>query len=356
MAAVEPFRAVRYSGAAGSLADLVAPPYDAVEPEERERLRSRSPYNVVHLTLPESAEAGGRAVPRMARGRDPRARGRAGSLASLRGIHQALTASPGSGAESSSRSRSSGTRRGRCFPTSEPIRASGRRGSGCCARYGCSLSRSSCCRTGRSSSRTRRVRQICRRTDHGCGGSKTSIRARPRPTAFSSQTATIATKARSSSARTPGSWRYSSRRPIPVCTYFRHTARSPAGPTSQRRRTGRASTASSKAFHFSRRSLETRSAAVAYRRGRATLIRGSEDELDVELVDRYGLDGIGYTSQSAEAVATVDRGDADVAFLLRAPRVEDVFAAARRGERMPPKSTYFFPKPLSGLLFHPVEP
>ena len=56
MAAVEPFRAVRYSGAAGSLADLVAPPYDAVDPEERERLRSRSPYNVVHLTLPESPE------------------------------------------------------------------------------------------------------------------------------------------------------------------------------------------------------------------------------------------------------------------------------------------------------------
>ncbi len=37
--------------------DLVAPPYDAVGPDERERLRSRSPYNVVHLTLPESAEA-----------------------------------------------------------------------------------------------------------------------------------------------------------------------------------------------------------------------------------------------------------------------------------------------------------
>jgi uncharacterized protein (DUF1015 family) len=33
-----------------------------------------------------------------------------------------------------------------------------------------------------------------------------------------------------------------------------------------------------------------------------------------------------------------------------------VFAVARRGERMPQKSTYFFPKPLSGLLFHPVEP
>ena len=52
----------------------------------------------------------------------------------------------------------------------------------------------------------------------------------------------------------------------------------------------------------------------------------------------------------------MDRGDADVAFLLREPRVEDVFAAAKAGRLMPQKSTYFFPKPLSGLLFHPLEP
>ena len=100
---------------------------------------------------------------------------------------------------------------------------------------------------------------------------------------------------------------------------------------------------------------ETRSAAVAYRRGRIALLRGEEGELDVELVDRFGLDGIRYTQSAAEAVASVDRTDADAAFLLRATRVEDVFAVARSGRRMPPKSTYFFPKPLSGLLFHELE-
>ena len=97
-----------------------------------------------------------------------------------------------------------------------------------------------------------------------------------------------------------------------------------------------------------------RSAAVAYRAGRAELVHGREGELDVELVDRHGLDGIGYTPRVEEAVEAVDRGAADVAFLLREPRVEAVFAVARRGERMPQKSTFFFPKPLSGLLFHPV--
>ena len=54
MADVQPFRAVRYSGAAGSLADLVAPPYDVVDEDERAELYTRSPYNVLHMTLPES--------------------------------------------------------------------------------------------------------------------------------------------------------------------------------------------------------------------------------------------------------------------------------------------------------------
>src|SRR5262249_30489105 len=40
--------------------DLVAPPYDAVSEDERARLFDRSPYNVVHLTLPDSAEEAGR--------------------------------------------------------------------------------------------------------------------------------------------------------------------------------------------------------------------------------------------------------------------------------------------------------
>src|SRR5262249_61999626 len=60
MADVQPFRAVRYAGAAGRLADLVAPPYDAVDERERAELYMRSPYNVLHLTLPDSAEQAGR--------------------------------------------------------------------------------------------------------------------------------------------------------------------------------------------------------------------------------------------------------------------------------------------------------
>ena len=59
------------------------------------------------------------------------------------------------------------------------------------------------------------------------------------------------------------------------------------------------------------------------------LVRGEDGELDTELVDRHGLDGIGYTPRLDEATAAVDTGAADVAFLLREPRVEAVFATAR---------------------------
>jgi len=61
-----------------------------------------------------------------------------------------------------------------------------------------------------------------------------------------------------------------------------------------------------------------------------------------------------YTPDLDEAIARVDAGAAEAAFLVRAPSIEQVFELARRGEVMPQKTTYFFPKLLSGLLFHPA--
>jgi uncharacterized protein (DUF1015 family) len=98
------------------------------------------------------------------------------------------------------------------------------------------------------------------------------------------------------------------------------------------------------------------SAAVLVRAGDVRLVRGASGELDVELVERLGRDGIAYTPDAADAIGRVRSGEADCAFLLRATRIEDVFDHARRGLTMPPKSTYFFPKLVSGLLFHPLEP
>ena len=92
---------------------------------------------------------------------------------------------------------------------------------------------------------------------------------------------------------------------------------------------------------------------VLYRDGRYELLES--DALDVEVVDRLAPQGVTYTPRRDEAVATVDRGEAEAAFLLRPTRIDDVWAVARRGETMPQKSTYFFPKLTSGLLFHPLD-
>jgi len=100
----------------------------------------------------------------------------------------------------------------------------------------------------------------------------------------------------------------------------------------------------------------TRSAAVLVRPDSTRLVHGAPGELDVELVDRLGHDGISYTPDRVDAVRRVESGDADCALLLRPTRIEDVFDRARLGETMPQKTTYFFPKLLSGLLFHPVDP
>ena len=57
MPSVRPFRALRYDpSVAGPLGDLVAPPYDVLSADNRLAYLARSPYNVVHLTLPDSEE------------------------------------------------------------------------------------------------------------------------------------------------------------------------------------------------------------------------------------------------------------------------------------------------------------
>jgi uncharacterized protein (DUF1015 family) len=92
---------------------------------------------------------------------------------------------------------------------------------------------------------------------------------------------------------------------------------------------------------------------VLYREGRYELL--DSDGLDVDVVERLAPQGVSYTPLREEAVATVDRGEAEGAFLLRPTRIEDVWDVARRGETMPQKSTYFYPKLTSGLLFHPLD-
>ena len=64
--------------------------------------------------------------------------------------------------------------------------------------------------------------------------------------------------------------------------------------------------------------------------------------------------GIGYTPSIEEARAKLDAGDYQAAFILRPTPIDQVRRVAAAGETMPPKSTYFFPKLLTGLVFNPL--
>src|SRR5688572_27347946 len=97
-----------------------------------------------------------------------------------------------------------------------------------------------------------------------------------------------------------------------------------------------------------------RSAAVIHRASGTTVVTGEPGEPDTALVDRLGLEGVTYTPYEEEAKSAVDSGAAQAAVLVRPPSVELVRELARRGETMPQKSTYFFPKLPSGLLFLPL--
>ncbi|MGZ4292148.1 MAG: DUF1015 family protein [Gaiellaceae bacterium] len=90
-----------------------------------------------------------------------------------------------------------------------------------------------------------------------------------------------------------------------------------------------------------------------YRDGRYLRV-ATDDDFGPRVVESFAPTGVSYTAQAEEAVATVDRGEAAAAFLLEPVTVEQVARFAHAGETMPQKSTFFYPKLTSGLLFHPV--
>ncbi|MEA2391311.1 MAG: hypothetical protein QOK31_1420 [Solirubrobacteraceae bacterium] len=66
-------------------------------------------------------------------------------------------------------------------------------------------------------------------------------------------------------------------------------------------------------------------------------------------------DGVTYAKRTDDALAAVGDGRADAAFFMRATPVEQVREVAEAGESMPPKSTFFYPKIPTGLVFNPLD-
>jgi uncharacterized protein (DUF1015 family) len=63
-------------------------------------------------------------------------------------------------------------------------------------------------------------------------------------------------------------------------------------------------------------------------------------------------DAVTYTHDAELARRLVADGSASAAFFLNPPSLEQIFASADAGDRMPQKSTYFTPKLPTGLVLH----
>jgi uncharacterized protein (DUF1015 family) len=84
----------------------------------------------------------------------------------------------------------------------------------------------------------------------------------------------------------------------------------------------------------------------------ALVLRGA---LGMSEDDILGGRGLGYAKSLGEAREAVESGRCDAGFFMRATPIEQVRAVAESGESMPPKSTYFYPKVPTGLVFNLLE-
>lgn len=62
-----------------------------------------------------------------------------------------------------------------------------------------------------------------------------------------------------------------------------------------------------------------------------------------------------YTKIFDEAISSVQQGNSQCAFILNPTRVSEIREVASNGEKMPQKSTYFYPKMITGLVMNQLE-
>ena len=352
MAEVKPFRAVRYGQRAGSLDSLVAPPYDVVSPAQRDELAARNEHNVVHLTLAEDEAAAGETWRRWRED---------GTLAEEDEAGYWWLSQDYVGPDGVARTREGLVAELTAEPYDKRVILPHER-----------------THRGPKEGRLRLLREVqaqleplfflyegappARRPDRDPDLEVEGARLWRIPPdgiaeAFGDRQLLIA----DGHHRYETTLAYGDGTPVlavlvslddPGLMIFpthRVFEREPAERLPAEGRLGDPQEA--------RQALDEtpsdRAAALLYRAGGFELAVDG-NQLDVQLVDRLGHEGISYTADWDEAVRAVDSGEAEVAVLMRPTRIEDVFAVAQRGETMPQKSTYFYPKLVSGLLFLPL--
>ncbi len=71
--------------------------------------------------------------------------------------------------------------------------------------------------------------------------------------------------------------------------------------------------------------------------------------------DQFNQNGVKYLKKEAEAFEAIENGQAEVIFIMATPSVQLIKEVSSQGYKMPQKSTYFYPKLLSGLVINPLD-
>lgn len=77
-------------------------------------------------------------------------------------------------------------------------------------------------------------------------------------------------------------------------------------------------------------------------------------ELGYTEEEQMAQQGIKYIKQESEAFDLIDSGKAEASFIMAYPKIKDIKEISEAGYRMPQKSTYFYPKLLSGIVINPL--
>ena len=337
MATLSPFRALRYDESAGPLADLVAPPYDVIAPEQRQALLDANPHNIVHLTLPESPEAAAEELAAwrkegVLREEEPALwwieqdyTGPDGIERSREGVAGSIEVTPYSA--------------GQVLPH-EQTHADVKEG------------RLNIVRATRT-----QLEPIFLLYDGDPPVSRPD--REPDADVEESGVRTRMWKLPPQELELPG--------PLLIADghhrYETAVAFREEHPEATHTFAVLVSTRSPGLEIFPTHRVEhdpdvmmtsnwDQSSLAMYTEGNFYRV-DSDDELDARAVERYASE-VEYTPNAQEAIDAVDTGLYEAAFLVRAPTVEQVAVFAKRGETMPAKSTFFYPKLTSGLLLHPV--
>lgn len=80
-----------------------------------------------------------------------------------------------------------------------------------------------------------------------------------------------------------------------------------------------------------------------------------ERSLGIDKENMANQKNLSYTRSADEAIAAVQSGSAQAAFFLNPTRITEIRDVAAAGGKMPQKSTYFYPKLITGLVMNQMN-